>query len=94
MVYQKLSPRQRNLWVNVLLAVFNLVPVPPLDGSRILDCLIPDKLRPPWEGFFQMGPASLLIVVATLFLLGADIMCWPVEATQQSLDWLAQQVVR
>lgn len=31
-------------WMNISLAVFNLLPVPPLDGSRILFVLLPDKL--------------------------------------------------
>lgn len=31
-------------WLNISLAVFNLLPVPPLDGSRILFVLLPDKL--------------------------------------------------
>jgi len=31
-------------WLNISLAVFNLLPVPPLDGSRILLVFLPDKL--------------------------------------------------
>jgi Zn-dependent protease len=31
------------VWINLLLAVFNLFPIPPLDGSHILLSLIPDK---------------------------------------------------
>ncbi|MBU1038810.1 site-2 protease family protein [Patescibacteria group bacterium] len=35
------------IYANILLAVFNLVPIPPLDGSKILYVLLPDK----WYGF-------------------------------------------
>lgn len=31
------------VYINLLLAIFNLVPIPPLDGSKILFALIPDK---------------------------------------------------
>jgi Zn-dependent protease len=31
------------IWINLLLAIFNLFPIPPLDGSHILLALIPDK---------------------------------------------------
>ncbi|HUV81042.1 MAG TPA: site-2 protease family protein [Patescibacteria group bacterium] len=33
------------IFVNILLAMFNLTPVPPLDGSHILFALLPDSLR-------------------------------------------------
>ena len=31
------------VWANILLAVFNLIPIPPLDGSKILYALLPDS---------------------------------------------------
>lgn len=33
------------VFYNVLLAIFNLVPIPPLDGSKILDYILPNSLR-------------------------------------------------
>ncbi len=40
------------VFVNILLAIFNLVPIPPLDGSKLLFALFPEKLLE-LRGFFE-----------------------------------------
>ena len=59
--------------VNLLLAMFNMLPIPPLDGSRIVDATLPDRFRPAWNQFVTLGPA-LLIGVAVLPLLGVSLL--------------------
>jgi Zn-dependent protease len=49
--------------LNIALAVFNMLPIPPLDGSRVADGLMPRPLRPAWERFAQYGPLLLLAVI-------------------------------
>lgn len=51
------------LQLNVTLAVFNLIPIPPLDGSRIVDGLVPLRLRPGWEAFSRAAPFLLIGLV-------------------------------
>ena len=51
--------------MNLGLAVFNLLPIPPLDGSRIADALMPRRLRPYWHSVSNVGFALLIL----LFLL-------------------------
>jgi Zn-dependent protease len=72
--------------VNLLLAVFNAVPVPPLDGSRIVDGLCPDRLRPHWEAFARVGPLALVVLLLAPLALGASPLAAPVAGLQGFLD--------
>lgn len=57
----------RNLFLlNLILAVFNMLPIPPLDGGRILVAILPDRLA--WR-VARLERAGLFIVIAVLFLL-------------------------
>jgi Zn-dependent protease len=49
--------------MNVGLALFNLLPIPPLDGSRIADAFVPYRWRATWASFASIGPLVLGAVV-------------------------------
>ena len=74
--------------MNILLAVFNLLPIPPLDGSRVADALMPRKWRPQWQQFLQLGPILLVAVIALPFLTGIRIFAWPMEKATLLVNWL------
>jgi len=49
--------------VNVLLAVFNLLPIPPLDGSALVERVLPDAWWPAWQRVKQWSFGVLLLLV-------------------------------
>ena len=52
-------------YVNVILAVFNLIPLPPLDGSSVLDRLMPQQ----WlAGYYSIRPYTIFLPFLLLWL--------------------------
>lgn len=76
------------LQINVSLALFNLIPIPPLDGARVVDGFVPARLRPAWEGVASLAPFLLLAV----FFFGGRIIAGPAQVLVGLLAQLIQLI--
>lgn len=62
-----------SVFINLILAIFNLVPIPPLDGSKIVGGLIPLQYQRLWEAFERKGMFILLGLIMIGFMLRISI---------------------
>ena len=58
--------------INISLAVFNLLPIPPLDGSRILNAFLPDRL------YYKLMQYERYIVLAVFALIILNVLDTPI----------------
>ena len=62
------------IFINILLLVFNLIPISPLDGEKVLEFLLPEQLSASYAKLKPYGPLLLLVIVFVLPRFGFDIM--------------------
>ena len=63
------------IFFNILLAVFNLLPIPPLDGSRVISALLPGPLAYKYGQFEQYG---FLILLGLMYIGGFQLFVLPI----------------
>jgi len=62
--------------VNIGLIVFNMLPIPPLDGSRVLAGVAPPRVADFIENLEPIAPYLLLAVLFVLPMIGIDLISW------------------
>jgi Zn-dependent protease len=64
------------VWINMYLAVFNLIPIPPLDGSGVLMGLLSSEAAQKYE---RIRPFGFIIVLALIYMGFLDLITKPLE---------------
>ncbi len=86
--YLLLSILEIVIIVNLGLAVFNLLPIPPLDGSKLLGALLPDRI------YYRIARYDRIIMLALFALLWTGVLSMPLSFLRNQLLILLDFVTR
>ena len=71
------------VFINVIFMVLNLLPLPPLDGGRILVSLLPHRLA---YGVARVEPYGFIILIVLLFSGALSFVLWPLIGRRPVAD--------
>lgn len=73
------------LIINLVLMLFNLIPLAPLDGEKILEYFAPPSWSRTLENLRPYGPMLLIVIAIVLPFLGIDVIGWILGPPMQAL---------
>jgi Zn-dependent protease len=76
--------------INFVLMLFNLIPIPPLDGSHVFYHLLPPRLGARYR---ELGRYGMLILFGLLFIGGFSFLRWPLAVLMGAAEALVRIIV-
>ena len=74
--------------INLLLMLFNLIPLGPLDGHYILPWFLPKSLRYPYEQFNAKHGTVVFLILIAMSVMGVPIFRFLINFAQSIMPWL------
>lgn len=81
---------QVGVQINLILAVLNLLPLPPLDGGRVVSALLPNKLSYQYD---QLEAYGLYILLGLIFLGVFQTVIWPIVKALQNFMYVLVGII-
>ncbi len=75
-------------YINLALAFFNIIPIPPLDGSSVIAAFLPDRALRKYYSIQRYAlPVFMIVLIVMPMLIGVNLISVYLSSTAQMLTW-------
>jgi Zn-dependent protease len=89
--YPLIDILQAAVWVNAILAFFNMIPLPPLDGGAVMAAVLPERQRQWFEQYVE--PYGAFILLGLIFSGALRSVIWVTGNFVNSANALVSQII-